>query len=206
MKQNISIHLFLTGYSLKLIKDRSIINENDIVITTNLGILDDFISSKCNYYYLSTSHNLIYRKNTYLCLKNAELNLNGDCKIMINKKYFNFIKNMNKNRDLIPNKIKNTWLKRFNKEKAYQATNQYCGFKLISDLNYKNVFLWGADYILSPSIDGHFYNRIFFKSETNHKFTTDSYRYILNTFNNLNITQVCPIGYKSIIFNYINLI
>ena len=40
-------HLFLTGYSINLIKSRDLVRDNHYLVTTNLGLLDKFISKHC---------------------------------------------------------------------------------------------------------------------------------------------------------------
>ena len=47
-------HLFLTGYSINLIKSRDLVRNNHYLVTTNLGMLDKFISKHCTHYFLGT--------------------------------------------------------------------------------------------------------------------------------------------------------
>ena len=197
-------HLFLTGYSTRMISSRKLVRSNDYIVTTNLGSLDKFLSDKCTHYFIATSYRILYRKVTQFMLKTAEFNLNKNCAFVLNKKYFKYIKSINPKRNLIEKDVHKTWLRRFNSEISFKATSQYCGFNIIANLDVKNIYLWGADYILDKPLEGHFYNHLYFENEKHDQFTLNTYQFIKKRFNEKNIIHVCPKGYKSKIFKYIN--
>jgi hypothetical protein len=198
-------HLFLTGYSLNLIKSRDLVGSNNYLVTTNLGTLDKFIASNCTHYFLGTPYSATYRRNTQMCLKIAENNLNRNCTYVLNKKYFSFVKRINPNRKLIEKDSYLTWLSRFSTEMKIKSSTHYGCINLLSNLNVNKIYLWGTDYILDKPFDIHFYNNTINKNVKHEQFILNSYKYIKNKFNNIKFIHVCPIGYKSKIFEFINI-
>ena len=140
----------LTGYSINLIKDFSIIKNSDFVITTNLGPLHDFISSRTNAYLLSTSGNLRYRKLSELCLGIALCKCDIKCDFIIKKSMKYYTKNYKNNKfkfiddyfPLVGRLLKNK------SNTVYMIMNQL--------RNFEEVYLWGADYALNTPIHSHF--------------------------------------------------
>jgi len=198
-------HLFLTGYSINLIKSRYLVRDNNYLVTTNLGMLDKFISKHCTHYFLSPSYRNKYRLNTQMCIKIAENNFSKNCAFVLDKKYLNFVKNINPNRKFIEKSSYHSWLGRFSPKIKIQTTSHFGCINLLSNMNVKKVFLWGADYILDKPFDIHFYNNNINKNATHNQFILDSYKYIKDNFKKMKIIHVCPTGYQSKIFEYINI-
>jgi hypothetical protein len=198
-------HLFLTGYSINLIKSRDLVRNNHYLVTTNLGMLDKFISKHCTHYFLGTSYRNTYRRNTQMCIKIAENNFSRNCKFVLDKKYFNYVKSNNPNRKLIEKTSYYTWLGRFSSEIKIQSSTHFGCVNFLSNMNVKKVFLWGADYILDKPFDIHFYNNKINKNVKHEQSILKSYIYMKNKFNNIKFIHVCPTGYKSKIFEFINI-
>lgn len=197
-------HFFLTGGSLNMVKSFNLVTKEDFVITTNFGILNKYIAKRSNAYFVNNSYRSIYRKNAQMSLKLAEGNVDKDCIFYVKKKYINYAKSININRKVRPIPIYLTWLGKLIQEKKFHSTTHYCGFHILNLLNYKTIYLWGADYILDKPIISHFYNfNIEYRDQTD-IISYNSYNYIKQKFNNIRIIHVCPEGSKSAIFETIN--
>jgi hypothetical protein len=198
-------HLFLTGYSINLIKSRNLVRKDQYLLTTNLGMLDKFISKHCTHYFLGTSYRNTYRTISKMCIMNAESNFNRNCTFVLDKKYFNFVKSINPNRKLIEKTSYYSWLGRFSSKIKIQLSSHYGCINFLSNMNVKKLFLWGSDYILDKPFDLHFYNNNINENVKHDQHILDSYIYIKNKFKNIKFIHVCPTGYKSKIFEFINI-
>ena len=147
-------HIFLTGYTLRSIECFDLVEDNDFVITTNLGPLHDFVSSRANAYFLPTNGNIKYKKISELTLEIALDNCNSDCVFYLKESMNYFVRNRNPVPNVILRKDQFPFIHRMDK---FKTNTLYQLFKTFR--NFDKIFLWGADYALKKQISGHFYEK-----------------------------------------------
>ena len=147
-------HIFLTGYTLRSIECFDLVEDNDFVITTNLGPLHDFVSSRANAYFLPTNGNIKYKKISELSLEIAVTNCNDDCVFYVKKSVVYYLLG----RDPVPQMIcRSDLIPFFSRLDRFKTNTLYQIFRNLE--NFDEVFLWGADYALKKPISGHFYEK-----------------------------------------------
>lgn len=197
-------HIFLTGNSINLYKSFDLISSNDLVITTNLAVLNKFIARRAQIYFLANSARKVYRKPAELCIKLAEGNVSSECEFYLNSSLLKYAKSQNDQRkiNLLPS---NKGFKFVDRNYKLKSSTQYAGIYLLSKLGFKNIYLWGADYILEKPCLSHFYNFNIFFADKPDKATLRSYKFIKNYFHEISFFHVCSNGSKSALFETINI-
>ena len=147
-------HVFLTGYTLRSIKCFDLVKDNDFVITTNLGPLHDFVSSRSNAYFLSTNGNIKYKKISELVLEIALENCNINCVFYLKNSMEYFVCNKNPVPKVIFRKDHLPFISRLDR---FKSNTLYQIFNILRDFD--EIFLWGADYALKKQVSGHFYEK-----------------------------------------------
>ena len=203
MADNKTAHIFLTGCSIKKFNDFSIISESDFVITTNLGVLHEYIASRINAYFISTNSHIKYKKITELCLQIADTNTNNSCIFYVKKGHKKNMKNMCPNRayQIIDSDL--PLISNFSERMKIKSNTVFRLFSIVNTLGYNEVYLWGADYILKEPIHRHFYEFTHVQKKQPDEFSLALYRQIKRDFNSMTIKHVCPENSKSYLFESI---